>query len=649
MLTIGIKFNSYKLVNQLLGFRFLHEIILFYVLVFSSFQSISADIASASLSRVLQGVEILERKDILSAIKLIQYHDQQVNQYPIEEQIQFRKIQAELFNKKTDFTYAKKSIEIGIALTKQLSRPSVIMAELLNIRGFSLENMGDYDSALNDYMAALEISESLNNQRSVIKSLTHIGAIYYITGELKRSLIILNDALLLTQKLDDEELLGIVESKVGILYRYLEQGVKAKQYHESAYKHLINANRAYLALESLENIAINHVLNKRYNDAISLFKDVIVKAKEYNNYTIITNSYILMAKAYLKKNHADPHTAYHYIQIAEKYLKSVESAHVKMFFLINKARVLHHLKKYDEALETIAFAEELMPEQPFFIKTYALPNIFNIKSEVFYAQQLYKEAYSTQKKYYENRLVIENNNNLKIIDSLRVEYESKQHEVVANVLENKKKIQLQELQQVSNKQEERHFYIIIGLFCVVGLACFYIVNLKNQKRLLKSRETDHLTELPNRKTLLPKGTIEFNKASSNNKHYSVLLIQVDNFRNINQVKGYSIGNNILIEISNILLNSIAKYSHCGKYSSNEFIILLPEYNAEQAKNVADKINNDIYVKSWDKYGLKVVSVSIGIAMNNNDLHSMDSFEDIIKKASTLKEQAIEEGGNTICV
>lgn len=617
--------------------------------MFSCIQNVSANTAPDSLSRVLQGVEILERKDLLSAIKLLQYHDKQVNQYPIEEQIQFRKIQATLFNKKTDFTYAKKSVELAISLTKQLSRPSVIMAELLNLRGFSLENLGDYDAALKDYMAALEISESLNNQRSVIKSLTYIGATYYITGELKRSLIILNDALSLAQKLGDEELLGIVESKVGVLYRYLEQGTKAKEYHESSNKHLIHVNRPYLALESLENIAINHVLNKRYNDAITLFKDVIVKAKAYDNYTMMTNSYISMAKAYLKKNPADPHTAYHYIMIAEKYLKSVESPHVEVFFLINKARVLYHLEKYDEALEIITFAESLMPEQAFFIKIYALPNIFKIKSEVLYAKELYKEAYNTQTKYVENRIVIENKNNIKIIDNLRVEYESKQHEFISNVLENKNKIQLQALEQVNKKQEYTSFYIIIGLCCVVGLACFYLINLKNQKRLLKSRETDHLTELPTRKTLLPKGSIEFNKAISNNKHYSILLIQIDNFRNINQIKGYNVGNSILVEISKILLNALDKGTRCGKYSSNEFIILLSEKNADQAKHIAKKITHEIYEKSWEEYGLKVVSVSIGIAVSHSDSLRIESFEDNIRKASTLKDKAIEEGGNTICV
>jgi diguanylate cyclase (GGDEF)-like protein len=616
------------------------------LLLFSNL-SISAETSPVQLSEIIQDAEKLQREDILSAIKLIQSYDKKLERFPIEEQIKFRKLQAELFNKKTDYSYAKKSAEAGIALTKKLARPSIIMAELLNLRGFAVESTGEYKAALEDYRAALEISESLNNKASVINSLTNIGAIYYITEDFKRSLIILNDALSLAQSLGDEELLGVVKAELGVLYTYLKQEDKAKEFHESAYQHLLKANRPYQALVALQNIAINHSSNQRYNQAISLYKQIIVKAKKFDNYTAITNTYSVMAEAYLKKKYSDPHTAHHYILIAEKYLKSVESVNVEMVFLVNKADVLSHLDKYEEALETIAYAEKIMPMHAKFMKTYALPEILRIKSEVFFAKGLYNKAYETQKIFHENTLQINKRNNLQAIEGLRVEYESEQHEIQSNVLEKKQLVQSLALREVHKEHESRNFYIIIGLLSVFGLAWFYIVNLKHQKKLLNSRETDHLTDLPNRQTILPKGSVGFNKAQKNKKYYSVLIIQVDNFKNINQVKGYDTGNNILIEISLILLNAIEQGTYCGKYSSNEFIVLLPELNAQQTEKIAEKIHNDVYNKSWEKYGLKVVSVSIGGSVN--DTQYIDSFEELVKKAIRLKDEAINVGGNAICV
>lgn len=625
----------------------MHIIVMVFMLFLLPIKSYAVENAPLQISDVLKQAEALQREDILSAIKLIQSHDKKIHRYSIEDQIKFRKLQAELFNKKTDYSLAEQAANTGITLTKQLARPSIIMAELFNLRGFAVESMGNFDTALEDYMSALEIAESLTNNKTVVSTLANIGAIYYITEQFKRSLIILNDALSLAQDIGDEELLGVVKSELGILYTYLKQEDKAKEFHESAYQHLTKANRPYMAFVSLQNIAINHASNNRYNQAINLYKQIIVKAKKFDNYTAIANTYTVMAEAYIKKKYNDPHTAYHYILIAEKYLKSVEGANVEMIFLVNKADVLSHLEKYDEALETIAYAESIMSQQADIISTYSLPEILRIKSEVYFSRGQYKEAYKTQKSFHDNTLKINKRNNLQAIEGLRVEYESEQHEIQANVLEKKQLVQNLELREVSKQHQSRNFYIVIGLLTVLGLAWFYLVNLKHQKKLLNSRETDHLTDLQNRQTILPKASYEFNKAQKSKKYYSVLLIQVDNFKNINQVRGYETGNNILIEISLIIQNAIGKNLVCGKYSSKEFIVLLPEHNTQQTEKIAEQVHNDIYNKSWEKYGLKVVSVSIGAAIN--DTHDVTSFDELIQKASRLKDQAIKVGGNTICV
>jgi len=640
LLTVDIKWNVRKK-------EVLHSIVMLFVLFLLPFKSLSNENSLLPITPILKDVETLQREDILAAIELLQSYDKNIHNYSIEDQIKFRKLQAELFNKKTDYSVAKQAANTGIVLTKQLARPSIIMAELFNLRGYAVESLGEYKIALDDYMAALEISQSLNNNDAVVRTLANIGAIYYITEQFKQSLIILNDALSIAQEHGGEELLAIVESELGVLYTYLKQEDKARAYHESAYQHFMNAKRPYSAFISLQNIAINHAANKRFNQAINLYKQIIVKAKKFDNYTAIANTYSKMAEAYIKKKYKDPHTAYHYILIAEKYLKSVEGAFVEMVFLINKADVLNQLDKYDEALETISYAETIMFKQADILKTYALPEILRIKSEVLFSRGQYKEAYNSQKIFHDNTLKINKRNNLQAIEGLRVEYESQQQVIQANVLGKKQFVQTLELREVTKEQENRNFYILIGLLTVLGLAWFYLINLKHQKNLLNSRETDHLTDLPNRQTILPKGTFEYDKAQKNNKQYSVLLIQVDNFKNINHVKGYETGNNVLIEVSVIIQRVIGESVDFGKYSSNEFIVLLPDHIAHQGELLAEQIHNDIYNKSWEKHGLKVVSVSIGVSVN--DSVQSNSFEELVKKASRLKDEAIMAGGNTICV
>ena len=596
-------------------------------------------------SQIINKIDALKNKDLVAAIKLSVFHDKTLEQYQLDEQIQFKKVYAELLNNKTDYELANKLANQGLELTKKLAHPSIVMAELLNLRGYAIESLGDYDESLQDYMAALEIAESLNDSQVVIQALINVGAVYCATEKFERSIIVLNDALSLAQVLNDDKMLGLVYSELGILYSYLNLENKVKEYNNKAYKYLSQAGEPYLALISLQNIAITHAKSNEVFQAIRLYKQIIIEAKKISNFSVLANAYSEMAETYLNKRQSDPYTAYHYILLAEKYLKFVEESRVESILLVNKADILNKLKRYDEALSVIMYAEQMLPEQVESIRTYSSLAFLRIKSEVYNAQGFFSKAYEVQKLFHEHTIEKNARNNMQALEGLRIEYESKQHELQSEVLEKKQLVQLLALKNVKKSHRNRAFYILIGAISVFGLAWFYVINLRNQKKLMNSRETDHLTDLPNRQTILSAGSIEFDLISENQNEYSILIIKVDNFTNINQVKGYDTGNSILIEISLIITHSISSDAQCGRYSGNEFIVLLPNVTVQIAEGIANSIQENIYNKKWDEYDLKVVSVSIGLS--NNRTFQTGSYEALIKEANTYKQQVVISGGNTL--
>ncbi len=609
------------------------------------FQSASNEVAPTKFDEIIAKIESLQKDDLVTAIKLAKFHQPHLSDFTIEQRISFKKLQAELYSDQTEYDLAEITANEGLELTKQLSHPSLGMAELLNIRGFAIERRGDYNSALRDYIAALEIAESLDARKEVIRTLTNLGAIYYILEKYEYSIIVLNDALIQAQKLNDNETLGLVYMELSILYSYLKLDDKSVEFNDKARQYFKKSDKIHKALIAIHSISAAHYFkNKQYLKAIEFYQDIIVMAKKSGNFSDLFHTYSKLAEVYLRKPSSDPEAAYSYILLAEKYSELVKGASWEILFIVNKADVLNHLEKYQEGLELILKAEDMLPLEPIDIQTYTLLDILRIKSELYYNQGLYQEAYQTQKQYHENTLEINSQNNLHALEGIRIEYESKQHEIQAKLLEKKRLMQLQALKEVNKSQQERTFYFVVGLFTMLSLVWLYTINLKNRKKLLDSRGSDHLTDIPNRQSILLAGSSAYNQAIAN--EFNVMLIKVDNFTNINQVKGYEIGNSILIEISLIILNIIGENALCGRYSSNEFIVFLPNTSAVKAESVANGIHNTIYRKSWDKYGLKVVSVSIG--MSNNGF-SVESYESLIKTTKTLKQQAVILGGNTVCI
>ncbi|WP_426358549.1 diguanylate cyclase domain-containing protein [Pseudocolwellia sp. HL-MZ19] len=588
-------------------------------------------------------IELLQKDDLLMAIKLAKFYEKRLPDFRIEERIRFKKLQAELYSDQTEYNLAEAIANEGLELTKQLTHPSIDMAELLNIRGFAAERRGDYKAALLDYMAALEIAESLDDRKVAIHTLTNLGAIYYVQDKYEYSIIVLNDALIQAQNLNDDETLGLVYMELGILYSYLKLDNKAVEFNDKALYYFKKADKLHKATMTLLRISAAHYLkSKQYLKAIEFYQKVIVFAKKSGNISDLFHTYSKLAEVYIKKTSSEPETAYSYIILAEKYSEFVNGAGWELFFIVNKADVLNHLERYQEGLELITRAESMLPLEPLDIQIYTTLDILRIKSDLFYNQGLYQKAYQTQNQYHENILAINSRNNLYALEGLRIEYESKQHEIQAKILENKRLVQSLALKEVNENYQERTFFITICIFTMLSLAWFYSINLKNRKKLLESRGSDHLTDIPNRQNILLAGSREYNQAVNN--EFSVMIIKIDNFTNINQVKGYEVGNNILIEISLIILKLVGESALCGRYSSNEFIVFLPHCSAAKAESVANGIHNSIYRKSWEKYGLKVVSVSIGMSNKGSA-----SYESLIKETKALKQQAVTSGGNTVCI
>jgi len=605
-------------------------------------QSFSNELPPLKFDEIMDKIESLQNDDLLTAIKLTSFYDKKVTQFSIEERIGFKKLQAELYTIKMEYNLARMAVNEGLELTKRLSNPSIIMAELLNFRGLSFDNEGLTEFAIQDYMSALEIAESLDAKEVIIRSLLNLGGVYYGNEEFERSLILLNQALSAAQQLDDDKYLGEVYLELGILYSHFKLENKVKEFFDKAHFHSTKANEQHLGLYALTNIAITHAVNKNFLLAIPQFKDIIIQAKESGNFFILSNIYSKLAEAYLKKKSRDPNTAYQYIIYSEKYLALIQEPSSAILVGVNKADILTQLERYKEATTVLNEVEKMLSKQANHVRTHSSQEIFRIKSELFYKQGLYQEAYTAQSNYNQNAIKINTRNNLHALEDIRIKLESKQHEIQAAILEKKRLKQSLALKSVNVNDRMRTFYIIIGMLTILGLVYFYLINLRNQKKILNGQGLDHLTELPNRQNILSLGSTGFNQAGD--YEYSNLIIEIDNFTNINRVKGYDIGSSILMEISLIIMDLVGDNAKCGRYSSNEFIVFLSKKSAQENQAIANKIDAHIYEKSWDKYGVKVVSINIGISHKNKD--SIDTIEALVKMARMKNKQTAVLGGNT---
>ena len=133
----------------------------------------------------------------------------------------------------------------------------------------------------------------------------------------------------------------------------------------------------------------------------------------------------------------------------------------------------------------------------------------------------------------------------------------------------------------------------------------------------KEARTDSLTGLTNRRGLEKRLEIERIRARQNNSPFSVVMLDIDHFKAVNDTFGHLVGDSLLKGFADILSNLVRRNDLAARYGGEEFLILLPETNVEGAYAVSEKIRAILCKKDWTikDSGKRIgqIKASMGIA------------------------------------
>lgn len=175
---------------------------------------------------------------------------------------------------------------------------------------------------------------------------------------------------------------------------------------------------------------------------------------------------------------------------------------------------------------------------------------------------------------------------------------------------------------------------------VRSLSYLIFINLENNKLRLMAT-TDKLTNTLSRKYFERKFDEIISISKSTNRQFSVLMLDIDRFKRINDIYGHRRGDEVLSIIGRAIKSTIRSTDIIGRYGGEEFIIILKDVSEEDSIDVAEKIRTNI--EKLEIKGIEYpITVSVGISVFPN--HS--SFrDDLIEKADQALYYAKELGRN----
>jgi diguanylate cyclase (GGDEF)-like protein len=185
-------------------------------------------------------------------------------------------------------------------------------------------------------------------------------------------------------------------------------------------------------------------------------------------------------------------------------------------------------------------------------------------------------------------------------------------------------------------EEDQKVLSILGTYAAQA-----IENAKLYEEVKKLSITDGLTRLYNYRHFLEHLESEIQRAQRYNLSFSLIMMDLDEFKRVNDTHGHLVGNEVLKKISKILMENIRRSSFVARYGGEEFCLILVETGKEEAKEVGERIR-----KLVEKEGeqLFYVTVSMGISCYPEDATSSTELIQLADKALYI---AKREGGNRV--
>jgi diguanylate cyclase (GGDEF)-like protein len=170
---------------------------------------------------------------------------------------------------------------------------------------------------------------------------------------------------------------------------------------------------------------------------------------------------------------------------------------------------------------------------------------------------------------------------------------------------------------------DKELFKVEDLNLLITLADYTAIAIENAKYFQKVQDltiTDDVTSLYNSRYLHRFLEYESERARRYKTSLSLIFLDIDDFKKVNDTHGHLCGSKLLKEIGDVLLSKTRKVDMACRYGGDEFVIVLPHTSKDDAFNVAKKIKNSLKKKMFLKDdGLKIkITASFGVASIPSD-------------------------------
>lgn len=188
---------------------------------------------------------------------------------------------------------------------------------------------------------------------------------------------------------------------------------------------------------------------------------------------------------------------------------------------------------------------------------------------------------------------------------------------------------------------------LIALLALLVSSLLWLVWKRGKKHTATMEHfatTDELTQISNRRSVLEYGETEWQRFKDSGERFSVLILDIDHFKRINDNFGHAAGDIVLKGVVETAQTALRKSDKLGRYGGEEFLIITTDIALVETMKLAERVRIAVAARQFEVIGNGAVTISIGVAQPDG----ADSLNELIGLADKALYEAKETGRNRVC-
>lgn len=429
-----------------------------------------------------------------------------------------------------------------------------------------------------------------------------------LTELFETSLVDIQEAYVEAFALKDRFLIASINETYGAIYGYLDDYEKSIEYYQRALESYTSLQYPAHIAEAIYGLASTYRYWKKYDLAIEYFQ----LYQEKISYT--PNSNISFFSAYgLGMTYAEKGDCELAISTIDRALSLNGLVDYNAELYKRKASCFIAMGQLDNAEEALFNAASEFSKVPDIMGTAWQLEVIKISGELAHARGDYNLGYKLLNQYYQKYTQLLLKNSSERLLKVRAELEIERQRITQALEQKRSQVELLELEKRKRVSAQQIYFNIFVICMILVVIAVMVVQYRNNKKMHRLTIKDPLSDLYNRRYIFEYLDDIISSSDLAKIELAIVLIDIDNFKNVNDQFGHPVGDDVICKIANIGKQVFRQGDAFGRIGGEEFLCILPRTNVEEAEKVAQRFLT-LISESEVIIGHKgLVTVSIGIA------------------------------------